>query len=114
MIVFGTLMITTKHRQTFFQGKAKIFQGARTYFLPKKQQKRYYFSQKKSKNLPSLSGQGGEARSPFHAIKVSNICWGNNKNLLEPKSRSTEPSLTCSNQLVPSQGSQTRGPPMHL
>jgi hypothetical protein len=37
--------------QTFFQGRAKIFQGwgARTYFLPKKQLKRYHFPKKSLK-----------------------------------------------------------------
>jgi hypothetical protein len=40
--------------------------GARTYFLPKKQQKRYYFSQESLKIYyfwPALAGQGGGARA---------------------------------------------------
>ncbi len=48
--------------QTFFQGTAKIFQeGARTYFLPKKQRKRYYFSQKSLKTFLFLAGQGDKS-----------------------------------------------------
>ncbi len=45
----------------FFLGE-----GARTYFLPKKQQKRYYFPRKSLKTYyfwPALAGQGG-ARAP--------------------------------------------------
>jgi hypothetical protein len=62
--------------QTFFQGRAKIFQGwARTYFLPKKQRKKYYFSQKKSENILFLAGQGGKnppcppLRTPMSILK---------------------------------------------
>ncbi len=55
--------------QTFFQGRAKIFQGgAKTYFLPIKQQKRYYFSQKSLKKCyfrPALAGQGGGQEHPL-------------------------------------------------
>jgi hypothetical protein len=42
--------------QTFFQGRAKIFQGgARTYFLPKKTTKKILFTPKKSKNILFLA-----------------------------------------------------------
>ena len=55
-------------RRLFFQGRAKIFQGGtRIYLLPKKQQKRYYFSQKSLKTYyfwPTLAGQGGRGKSP--------------------------------------------------
>jgi hypothetical protein len=48
----------------FFPGEGKNFPGgARTYFLPKKQRKRYYFSQKSLKTYyfwPALAGQGGQ------------------------------------------------------
>jgi hypothetical protein len=53
----------------FFPGEGKNFPGgARTYFLPKKQRKRYYFSQKKSKNILFLAGLGrpeGGKRPPL-------------------------------------------------
>jgi len=46
----------------FFPGEGKIFQGgAKTYYLPKKHLKTYYFSLKKSKNIlfwPARGGQG--------------------------------------------------------
>jgi hypothetical protein len=51
--------------QTFFYGGKKISsRGARTYFLPKIQQKTYYFSQKKFKNILFLAGQRS-ARAPM-------------------------------------------------
>jgi hypothetical protein len=49
----------------FFPREGKNFPGARTYFLPKKQRKRYYFSQKKSKNILFLAGLGPPLRTPM-------------------------------------------------
>ncbi len=54
-------METSKHGhpQTFFLGRAKIFQGARTYFMPLKQQKDTIFSLK-------IYYFTGGARAPLH------------------------------------------------
>ncbi len=46
--------------QTFFQGRAKFSRGAKTYYLPKKHLKTYYFSLKKVKKHTILAGQGGQ------------------------------------------------------
>ena len=52
--------------QTFFQGRAKIFQGgARTYFLPKKQRKRYYLSKKSLKTYYFWPARGGGKSPPL-------------------------------------------------
>jgi hypothetical protein len=44
----------------FFPGEGKNFPGggARTYFLPKKQRKRYYFSEKSLKTILLMAGLG--------------------------------------------------------
>ena len=48
----------------FFPGEGKIFQGgAKTYYLPNKHQKRYYFRLKKSIKHTILASQGG-SRAP--------------------------------------------------
>ena len=71
------LLLFFKHGrpQTFFQGRAKIFQGgARTYFLPKKQQKRYYFSQKSLKTYyfwPAFASQGRARAPPCPPLRTS-------------------------------------------
>jgi len=70
----------------FFPGEGKNFpRGARTYFLPKKQQKRYYFSQKSLKTyyfLPALAGKGGKSPPlPSHAdAHVSLLLFKKKKN----------------------------------
>ncbi len=53
-------------RRLFSRG-GQIFSrgGARTYFLPKKQQKRYYFSPKSLKTYYFLAGQGGGQEPPL-------------------------------------------------
>ncbi len=38
-------------RRLFFPGEGKVFQGDKTYYLPKKHLKTYYFPLKKSKNI---------------------------------------------------------------
>jgi hypothetical protein len=55
---------------------AKIFQGgARTYFLPEKQQKRHYFLKKVKKHTflwPAKAGQGGQ--EPLLALTCGRPC----------------------------------------
>jgi hypothetical protein len=55
--------------EDFFPGEGKNFPGGtRTYFLPKRQRKRYYFSPKSLKTYYfwlALAGQGGGARAPL-------------------------------------------------
>ncbi len=54
-------------RRLFSRGGQKFSRGARTYFSPKKQQKRYYFSPKSLKTYyfwPALASQGGGGKSP--------------------------------------------------
>jgi hypothetical protein len=51
----------------FSRGGQKFSREARTYFLPKKQRKRYYFFPKKSKNIQFLAGlgrPGGRGQEP--------------------------------------------------
>jgi len=52
--------------QTFFQGRSKFSRGgAKTYYLPKKCLKTYYFHSKKSKNILYWPAKGGgEASAP--------------------------------------------------
>jgi hypothetical protein len=68
-------METSKHGrpQTFFLGRAKIFQGARIYFMPLKQQKRYYFSLKTLKTYYFTRGARAPPCNPLRTPMHLNI-----------------------------------------
>ncbi len=64
-------------RRLFSRGGQKFSGGARTYFLPKKQRKRYYFFPKKvlehtifGQPWPALAGQGGGKGPPCPPLRT--------------------------------------------
>jgi len=55
-------------RRLFFQGRATFSRGSKTYYLPKKCPKTYYFLSKKSKNILFWPAKGGGGQEPPLAL----------------------------------------------
>jgi len=62
--------------QTFFQGRAKFSRGGKTYYFLKNTLKRYYFPQKKSKNILFWLARGGDrgGQGPPLALPCGRPC----------------------------------------